>query len=111
MAIRRIFVVWINPLFINSLRLVLRHPEIEWAGSALDDENLPAQIAAIQPDTVLVEGVDEHHIHKVTSILENSHWNMRVIGLNLSDNQITVCDIGQDKLIHVEDLIRLILKE
>jgi DNA-binding NarL/FixJ family response regulator len=110
-AKRRVFIVWINPLFINSLKLVLRHPEIEWAGSALDDENLLEQIAAIQPDTVLVEGADENNIHKVTSILENSRWNMRVIGLNLSDNQITVCDIGQDKLIHTDDLIRLVLKE
>ncbi len=110
-AKRRIFIVWINPLFVDSLKRVLQHPAIEWAGSAMDDENLSMHITEIQPDTVLVEGADENDIHKVTSILENSHWNMRVIGLNLSDNQITVCDIGQDTLIHVDDLIRLVLKE
>ena len=110
-ATRRVFIVWVNPLFISSLRLVLQHPEIEWAGSAMDDEELPAKIAAIQPDTVLVEGADESSIHKVTSILEYSRWNMRVIGLNLSDNQITVCNIGQDRLIDKDDLIRLVLKE
>lgn len=110
-AKRRLFVVWINPLFVNSLRLVLQHPDIEWAGSAVDDENLPAQITALQPDTVLVEGVDQDHIRKVTSLLQYSQGSMRVIGLNLSDNQITVCNIGQDSLIKVDDLIHLVLKE
>lgn len=110
-AKRRVFIVWIHPLFVSSLKLVLQHPEIEWAGSAMDDEHLPEKIATIQPDTVLVEGVDENSIHKVTSILEFSHGNMRVIGLNLSDNQITVGNIGQDNLIGKDDLIRLVLKE
>jgi AmiR/NasT family two-component response regulator len=108
---RRVFIVWVNPLFVNSLRFILRHPEIEWAGSAVDDENLPEQIAALKPDTVLVEGVDEDRIQKVTNILAYSQGNMRVIGLNLSNNQITVCNIGQDSLINVDDLINLVLKE
>lgn len=110
-AKRRVFIVWANPLFVSSLKLLLQHPEIEWAGSAVDDEDLPVKIAAIQPDAVLVEGVDENYVHQVTSILGYSRGSLRVIGLNLLDNQITVCNIGQDELIDKNDLIRLVLKE
>jgi hypothetical protein len=35
---------------------------------------------------------------------------VRVISLNLLDNQITVWNIGQEQLIEKDDLIRLVLK-
>lgn len=109
---RRVFIVGVNPLFVSSLRLVLQHPEIEWAGSAVDDEALLEKITAIQPDTVIIEGIENSSTQKMmTSILGYSRGNMQVIGLNLSDNQITVCTIGQDQLIEKDDLIRLVLKE
>lgn len=108
---RRVFIVGVNPQFVNSLRLVLGHPEVEVAGSAMDDEYLPGKIAALQPDTVLIEGTDQDHIQKVTSILQYIHGNLRVIGLDLADNTITICNIGQDSLIDKDDLLHLVLKE
>jgi AmiR/NasT family two-component response regulator len=109
-AKRRVFIVWANPLFVSSLRLVLQHPDIEWTGSAIDDADLPARIAAIQPDTVLVEVEDESSLHHVTSLLKLNQGSVRVISLNLLDNQITVWNIGQEQLIEKDDLIRLVLK-
>lgn len=108
---RRVFIVWVNQLFFDSLRLVLRHPDIEWAGSSADVGNLATLIDDFQPDTVLVEEVNDDHISRLINILSYSHGKMQVISLNLNDNQITVCIIGQDHLIKVDDLIRLVLKE
>jgi hypothetical protein len=32
MAVRRVFVIWANPIFRESVRLLLRHPDVEWVG-------------------------------------------------------------------------------
>lgn len=108
---RRIYVISSHPLLLKSLRVLLNHPEIEWVGLATDFVDLTAQISALQPDVILLEGEEIENAKRALQILATNHRNLRIIGLNMLDNEMSVFEAGQGVINKTDDLLRLILKE
>ncbi|MBI3361644.1 MAG: response regulator transcription factor [Chloroflexi bacterium] len=109
MAITRAFVIWTHPLFHESVRRLLSHPDIEWAGATSDHAKAPDLIASLQPNTILFEeGESEDALAEMLKILEASSSDVRVIRLSLSDNQLTVYHREQRTVAQAEDLLHLI---
>lgn len=108
---RRMFVICSHPLFLKSLRVLLDNPEIEWVGLATDFVDLPAQVKALQPDVILIEGEVIENAKRALQILATNHRNLRIIGLNMLDNEMSVFEAGQGIINKTDDLLRLILKE
>ena len=52
---RRVFVIWMNPLFHESVRLLLSHPDVEWVGATSDHAAAHEQIMKLRADTILIE--------------------------------------------------------
>ena len=52
---RRVFVIWTNPLFFDFVRLLLRHPAIELVGATSDHATSQSEIDRLRPDAVIVE--------------------------------------------------------
>lgn len=55
MAMRRVFVIWTNPLLHESARLYLKHPGIIIVGAASYFTIAHEDIMRLQPDTILFE--------------------------------------------------------
>jgi chemotaxis response regulator CheB len=109
MATRRVFVIWIHPLFHESVRLLLTHPDIEWLGATSDHSTALTQIEKLCPDTILLEEEEGSNASaEALEILEASSTNMRVIRLNLADNELKIYRREDRTVAQAEDLLHLI---
>ena len=109
MALPRVFVIWNHPLFYESLRLLLNHPDIEWAGATSDYASALAQTERLQPDTILVEEGEDGLPAQALELLKTSPCELRIISLNLSDNQLNVYYRELHTVVQAEDLLHLII--
>ncbi len=111
MAARRVFVIWTHPIFHESVRLLLNHPDVEWVGATSDYAAAKDEVLDLQPDTILVEEIAGNIPVEVLEIMEASSQNVRVIGLSLADNELSVYYHEQRTVGQAEDLLRLILDD
>jgi len=108
LAIRRVYAIWAHPIFHESVRLLLSHPDIEWTGATSDYAAAKQAILESQPDTVLVEKVEGEVPAEVKEILETIPWAVRVISLGLDDNKLNMYHSERRTIEQPEDLLRLI---
>ena len=81
----RLFLIWTNPLFRDSVRLFLSHPNVKWVGAASNWATAQPEILSLQPDTILVEEGEYNVSIEAIEILEATPWNVRRV-LNLCIN-------------------------
>lgn len=108
MVTRQVYVVWIHPLFYESVRLLLDDPSIQLVGASSDYAIAHKQIMKLQPDTIIVEEKEGELSAEVLTFLRDSSLVERIIGLNLSDNQLCVYHRERRMVGRAEDLLRLI---
>jgi DNA-binding NarL/FixJ family response regulator len=108
---KRVFVVWKHPIFRQSVRLLLDHPDVEWVGESPDFVAVHSILAGLQPDTILVEESEGKISTNALEILEASSWNVRVVGLSLDDNRLSVYRREQQTVGKSKDLLHLVLGE
>jgi hypothetical protein len=90
---------------------MLDHTEIDWVGAASDFTIAVEEISRLHPDTILIEELEgETTTSAFMEIVEKFQWNLRVVGISLNDNQLSVYQHAQQTVGQPEDLIRLILK-
>lgn len=111
MQTQRVFVIWTHPLFHASVVLLLKNPNIELVGTTSDYAEAVDEISRHQPDTILIEKTGTKVPAEVLQILENSSWKVRVIGLSLEDNELSIYHREQQTVGQVGDLLRFILSE
>lgn len=107
---RRIFVFWENPIFRDSVRLLLDHPDVEWVGASSDYAAAMEGVQDAKPDTLLIEGTDGQLPAAVIDLLEASDCSLRLIMFNLNDNRLSVYHFEQWLVADEGDLIRLVLR-
>jgi hypothetical protein len=109
MAARRVFVIWTNPLFQASIRLLLQHPDLIWAGATSDLMTAHEDILRLHPDTILFEKTGAGIPMDVMEILEADRWDIRIIGLSLDDNEISLYHREHQKVLEARDLLQFVL--
>lgn len=109
MVPKRVFIIWKNPIFHESVRLLLNHSEIEWLGSTSDIKAAQEEILELKPDTILIEDMQGSTSMEVMGFLESQIWDVRIIGLNLTDNTLHVYKHQEEEVLKADDLARLIL--
>lgn len=109
MAVRRVYVIWINPLFHESARLLLKHPEIIWVGATADLGVAREEIQRLQPDTILFEKAGAVVPPGVVEFLEEERREVRLIGFSLDDNQMSLYHREHQAVTEVGDLLQFIL--
>jgi AmiR/NasT family two-component response regulator len=108
MSIRRVFVIWTNPLFHESVRLLLAHPEVEWVGEASDYAAAQRHIAGLHPDTVLIEAINDN-LGQVMEILTSTPGNVQIITLSLTNNELGLYQHQHQVVAKAEDLLTILL--
>lgn len=110
MSARRVFVIWTHPLFHESIRLLLRRPNVELVGATSDGAVGERQIAMLRPDVVIIEETEEEQQAdaRIMSVLQRVP---KLIRLSLEDNQLILFQ-RQDRTVgQVADLLRLIVED
>jgi DNA-binding NarL/FixJ family response regulator len=111
MAKHQVYVIWANPLFHDSLHRLLEHPDITWLGASSDFTLAIEEISRSRPDTILLEEVEgKTTTSAFMKIVEKFQWDLRVIGVGLHDNQMSIYQHAQQTVGQPEDLIRLIVQ-
>ncbi len=111
MATQRVYLIWTHPLFHDSLLQLLDHTEINWVGSASDFTIAVEEISRLHPDTILIEELEgDTTTSAFMEIVEKFQWNLRVVGISLNDNQLSIYQHEQQTVGQPEDLIRLIIQ-
>ena len=109
MVSRRVFVVWDNPIFRDSMLVLLRHPEVECVGAAKNDRAAVDAILQKEPDTILVEEIEGKVWGTILDLFERPGFDGRLVSLNLRDNHLYVYQRQEWIAKQVDDLLHLIL--
>lgn len=110
---RKVFIIWANPLFRDTVCLLLDYPGIELVGMNSVFAVAHRDIEKLQPHSVIVEEAEQDEnsttISDVMQILETSAWCPRVILMSLKDNQLSVYYREQQTINTKEQLIQIII--
>jgi len=107
---RRLYVVWTNPIFRDSVRLLLAHPKVDLAGTTSEYVAAKEAILNLRPDTILVEEIEGIVPTNLMEILDTNHFDIRLISVSLDDNRLKIFHRQQWNIVQAEDLLRLILQ-
>jgi AmiR/NasT family two-component response regulator len=111
MASQRVFVVWANPLFRDSVLALLQHPEVECVGVVQDGQIVPEEILRATPDSILVEEADGHVAAAIMELFEQSEeFQGQLVSFSLRDNRLRVYRREEWTAVQAEDLLHLILQ-
>jgi chemotaxis response regulator CheB len=107
---RKVLVLWINPLFHETVRLLLQKADVEVVGALRHRAPWREQVQRHQPDTVIIESEPDETSEngETLSILRSGPT---VIRLSLSDNDISLYKRQQKNITDADELIELILSE
>src|SRR5574340_358418 len=106
---RRVFLIWTNPLFHESARLLLEHPDIVWAGSGSDQTTLREEILALKPDTILFERTTASMPAIVMELINQAAQEVRIIGLSLEDDEVNLYHHEREPVLEAADLLQFVL--
>lgn len=109
MAPRRVFVIWTHPLFHEFTRLLLAHPDVDLVGAAHNPATVHEEILKLQPDTILFERTSPTFPEYLIRLLGIDTWDMRLIGLSLEDNKVSLYHREQQAVVEAGDLLQYVL--
>jgi chemotaxis response regulator CheB len=104
---QRVFVIWTNPLFHESVRLLLNQSMLELVGASSDHAAAKRQINDLEPDVVIIEesNGETNAGAETVAILRASP---KVIRLSLADNELSIYQRESRTIEKVDDLMNLI---
>lgn len=105
---RRVFIFWKNPLFFESVRLLLNHPDIEIVGQSELIGGIQPAVSHLKPDTIIVEELDTGVPPEVLALLEKSSHPSRIIGFSMNDNRLNVFHREERTVGLASDLVQII---
>lgn len=107
---RRLFMIWSTPIFRDSIYLLLSHPDLEWLGTASDNEAGHGDIQALHPDTIVIEEVHGSLSAKIIELLETENSVQQLISVSLEDNRLRIFTRENRAVAEADDLLNLILQ-
>lgn len=109
MISRRVLIIWVNPLFRDSVLMLLRHPDVKCVGVINSDEVVPDEISSMEPDTILVEEAEGRVSDEVMSVFEGPDFRGRLVSFSMGDNRLRVYQREEWAAVQADDLLHLIL--
>ena len=89
---RKVFIIWSQSLFHDTVSLLLDDPLVTVVGRCLDADIANSQLHELQPDTIIVEDVaiDGECEPDIMQLLQDFAWNPRIVRLSLYDNKLCI---------------------
>ena len=110
MDTRRVYIVWSNPLFRDTIRLLLNHPMLEIVGTGSQLDVVLNDIERTKPEIIIVEQTEDNSVTQIDAmkILKACPWEARVIRLSLEDNELWVYHHQRQIINATEDFLRIV---
>jgi hypothetical protein len=107
----RVLIAWSNPLFRETVRVLLGHPEVEIMDANSECKPTWVEIAGFQPNAIIIEETVERPVtaNLALQTFEICPWALYVIRLSLQDNEMLVYHREQQTVKDAGDLLCLIL--
>ena len=109
MTFRRVIVIYANPLFRDSVLMLLRHPDVKCVGVIQRNEVVAEEVSSMEFDTILVEENEGHVSDEVMSVFEGPGFKGRLVSFSMDDNKLRVYQREEWAAIQAGDLLHLIL--
>lgn len=106
---KRVFVLWKHPLFFEAVRLLLRHPQVELGGAAVDDLQAQEEIDRARPQILILERSAGDHLRE-EDLFGILGQEVRVIWLSLDDNILSEITRKNHTVADRGDLLSLVLE-
>ncbi len=107
----RVYLICVNRLVCEAVNVLLRREGIALLGMETDPNLALAQVRALNPDVVLVEGNGtgtDTALMSQLALLVYERMNLCVIRLSMSDGQLHIYHQEQRRLATTQDLIQAI---
>lgn len=107
----RVFLICVNRLVCEAVNVLLRREGIELVGMETDPDVALAQIRALQPNVVVVEGDGADVPAPLMSALARLVYDkpdLRVIRISLTDRALNIYQQQQRQLVNTQDLVAAI---
>lgn len=107
----RVFLICVNRLVCEAVNVVLRREGMDLLGMETDPETALAQVRALNPDIVLVEGDGngtEASLMTALAQVAFENENLRVIWLCLTDAELRIYHQEQRRFANTQDLVAAI---
>jgi len=108
MTHRRVYTLWKHPLFQETVRRLLNHPDVEWLGSHSEYKLGKRKIDALRPDVIIIEQESEG-VENAQDVMGTASWDVSVVSLSLSDNVLNLYSHRVQTVGHADDLLRIVL--
>lgn len=108
---QQVFIVWDNPLFFDSIRLLLEQLKVEVVGDSSVYTDALGAIEKIHPEVVIVEETTKNKTEgalKIMQLLEDCAWCPYVVRMGLQDNEMWVYHRQRWTVNNKEDLLEII---
>lgn len=108
---QQVFIVWENPLFFDSIRLLLTQMQIEIVGDNSVYTDALSAIEKTHPEVVIVEETTHNTAErplKIMQLLEDCSWCPYVVRMGLQNNEMWVYHRQQWTVNNKEDLLEII---
>lgn len=109
MTSQRVIVIYANPLFRDSVLMLLRHPDVKCVGVIPRHEVVAEEVSSMEPDTILVEETGGHVSSEAMSVFEGPEFRGRLVSFSMDDNKLRVYQREEWAAIQADDLLHLIL--
>lgn len=109
MTSRRVYVIWVNPLFRDSVLALLRHPDVQCVGMTKHGAIVQEEILRLEPDTIVVEKTGGQLSPEVMDLFERSRFTGRLVSFSLTGNRLHVFQHEERAVLEADDLLNLIL--
>lgn len=106
----RVFVLWKHPLFNETVRMLLHHPDIELSGAAMNTADYRERLDAHRPQILVLERTS-HSDPPDQNPLGLLDEDVRVIWLSLDDNILSEFTRHNHTVQHRDDLLGLVLED
>jgi len=106
----RVYLIFRNQLFADAVGAVLcAHPDIELVGATAEPDQAAADVAALTPDVILLEGADGGSALSDVHGLLSSPTPCRLITLRMDENGMHVWSQTWRQTVRTEDLVKAIV--
>ncbi len=107
----RVFLICVNRLVCEAVNVLLRREGIELLGMETNPEAALAQVRALRPNVVLVEGdgtSGDSILMAALTRLVYENEKLRIIRLNLTQQELNIYQQEHRQLVNTQDLVAAI---
>lgn len=110
MSARQVYIIWAHPLFHESMRLLLDHPQIQFVGETSDYLAAQEELVRLRPDILLMEDDNGEEHARIMEYFQACPWSMMIFLISMDDNELGIYHHEKRAVVRTNDLLSWVLQ-